>query len=200
MIGRLRGVLLDKSPPHLLVDIKGIGFEVEVPLTAFQHLPEVGDEVTLYTHWQVREDGHALYGFASQRERTLFRELIKVSGVGAKLALLLLSHLSVDALIRCIQNDEVRTLMRLPGIGRRTAERLVVELRDRFSRWSATQAQGGDTGPGADPAFEAVADAISALEALGYKPADAQRMVKAVESEGLTSEAIIRRALQASVR
>ncbi|MGH8559741.1 MAG: Holliday junction branch migration protein RuvA, partial [Methylococcales bacterium] len=174
------------------------GYEVEAPMTTFYNLPEIGREVHLYTHLVVREDAHILFGFSGQAERALFRSLIKVNGVGPRLALTLLSGLSVDEFHRCVQNGDSASLVRLPGIGKKTAERLIIEMRDRLpasdlAGMSASVASGllaGDLLP--------VQEAVSALIALGYKNLDAHRMVKRVSAEGKTSEEVIRSALQSA--
>lgn len=201
MIGRLRGTLVEKRPPHLMVEVQGVGYDLEASLATFYGLPEVGAQVTLYTHLAVREDAHTLYGFAALSERSLFRSLIKVSGVGAKLALLILSGMTVENFTRCVQENDIAAFIRLPGIGKKTAERLLVEMRDRISditSWDAvnTQHMGGATSSPPSP----IDDAINALVTLGYKLPDAARMVKAIDSEGLSSETLIRQALQATVR
>jgi len=201
MIGRLRGMLLEKHPPYLLLDVNGVGYELEAPISTFYKLPETGQEITLYTHLAVREDAHALYGFAVVEERTLFRNLIKVSGIGAKLALLILSGMSVDSFARCVLEGDTAALTRLPGVGKKTAERLIVEMRDRVGTLELGEGSGAGTGRRIAPAaLNPVDDAISALVALGYRQPDAARMVNAVETDGFPSEEIIRRALQASVR
>jgi Holliday junction DNA helicase RuvA len=199
VIGRLRGVLAWKQPPYLLIDAHGVGYELEASLTTFQSLPETGAEVVLFTHLAVREDAHALYGFASTDERALFRNLIRVAGIGPRLALLILSGMSVDLFIRCVREGDALALTRLPGIGKKTAERLIIEMRDRIGDLARGPALAAG---GRMPVVEAspTEDAVSALVALGYKLPEASRMVQAVEAEGLTSEAIIRQALQASVR
>jgi Holliday junction DNA helicase RuvA len=197
MIGRLRGVLAEKRPPHLMIEVQGVGYDLEASLSTFQALPEVGAEIVLYTHLSIREDAHTLYGFSALTERTLFRNLIKVSGIGAKLALLILSGMNAEAFARCIQDGDAVALTRLPGIGKKTAERLIVEMRDRID--------GMDLSTGFTPREVVAAaasneeDAISALVALGYQPRDAARMVNNLDSEGLASEEIIRRALKAAV-
>ena len=201
MIGRLRGLLAWKQPPYLMIDAQGVGYELEASLTTFQTLPDVGVEVTLYTHLAVREDAHTLYGFANTAERALFRHLIRVTGIGPRLALLILSGMSVDLFSRCVREGDTAALTRLPGIGKKTAERLMIEMRDRIgalglSPGGVVLAGGQATAPDASP----VDDAISALVALGYKLPEAARMVQTLDVEGLTSEAIIRLALQASVR
>ena len=200
MIGRLRGVLAGKQPPYLLIDAHGVGYELEASLTTFQTLPDVGAEVTLLTHLAVREDAHTLYGFASAAERSLFRHLIRVAGVGPRLALLILSGMSVERFGRCVRENDTAALTRLPGIGKKTAERLIIELRDRIGELGfdpmAAVLPGGRV---MTPAINPVDDAISALVALGYKLPEAARRVQALETEGLSSEALIRLALQASV-
>jgi len=201
MIGRLRGLLAWKQPPYLMIDAQGVGYELEASLTTFQTLPEVGAEVTLLTHLAVREDAHTLYGFASPAERSLFRNLIRVTGIGPRLALLILSGMSVEMFGRCVREGDSASLTRLPGIGKKTAERLIIELRDRIGELgldpTVVVLPGGRA---VAPAINPVDDAISALVALGYKLPEASRMVQSLETDGLTSEAIIRLALQASVR
>jgi Holliday junction DNA helicase RuvA len=201
MIGRLRGILTEKHPPYLLVEVNGVGYDLEASLSTFYKLPEIGREVTLYTHLAIREDSHTLYGFAALAERTLFRNLIKVSGIGAKLALLILSGMTVDSFARCVQEGDTATLTRLPGIGKKTAERLIVEMRDRIGALELGEEFSIGMGKRVVPTVASpVDDAISALVALGYKLPDAARMVNALDTDGLPSEEIIRRALQASVR
>jgi Holliday junction DNA helicase RuvA len=201
MIGRLRGLLAWKQPPYLMIDAHGVGYELEASLTTFQTLPEVGAEVTLLTHLAVREDAHTLYGFASPAERSLFRNLIRVTGIGPRLALLILSGMSVEMFGRCVRENDTASLTRLPGIGKKTAERLIIELRDRIGELgldpTVVVLPGGRA---VAPAINPVDDAISALVALGYKLPEASRMVQSLDTDGLTSEAIIRLALQASVR
>lgn len=201
MIGRLRGRLIAKQPPMLLVDAGGIGYEVEASLSTIAALPETGAEVTLHTHLSVREDAHTLYGFSTLAERALFRSLIRISGVGAKLALLILSGMTVDSFTRCVQDGDAGALTRLPGIGKKTAERLIVELRDRIGQLD-TSGEFRPMGTAGLPAATGTPadDAVAALVALGYRPADAARMVRALETDGLASDEIIRRALQAVVR
>ncbi|MBI2778843.1 MAG: Holliday junction branch migration protein RuvA [Gammaproteobacteria bacterium] len=201
MIGRLHGKLLWKQAPHLLLDVQGVGYEVEAPMTTFYELPAAGSEITLLTHLVVREDAHLLFGFASEAERTLFRQLIKVSGIGAKMALAILSGISADAFARCVHDNDIATLIRLPGVGKKTAERLIIEMRDRLAiKVGVAETLG--LGGGVITATENNPrnDAISALIALGYKPPEASRMALAIDAAGLTSEEIIRRALQAAVK
>lgn len=198
MIGFLRGVLAAKKPPTLLVDVGGVGYEVDAPMSTFYKLPELGEEVLLYTHLAIREDAHSLYGFATEAERALFRSLIKVSGVGARLALAILSGLSVEEFHRCVDNQEVSRLVRLPGIGKKTAERLLIELRDRLPELDFVKLPGAGSLPA--PAASPSEDAISALIALGFKPQEASALVGKVPAEGKTSEEVIRLALQSAAR
>ncbi len=193
MIGRLRGVLLEKRAPWLLLDVHGVGYELEAPMTTFYELPELGQQVELFTHLVVREDAQLLYGFARESERAVFRLLIRISGVGAKLALSILSGMSADELARCVQAGDTAPLVKLPGIGKKTAERLIVEMRDKLPGSAGTGlcAALGRPMPG-----DAVSDAVSALVALGYKPQEASRLVGAVDSAGLGSEEIVRAALK----
>lgn len=195
MIGRLKGTLLAKQPPLLLVDVQGVGYEVEAPMSTFYVLPELGEQVVLVTHLAVREDAHTLYGFASDNERRMFRALIKVNGVGAKLALTILSGMSADEFTLCIQAGDAAALTRLPGVGKKTAERLIVEMRDTLKDWH-TAGTPRVSAAGLVTPTDAVADAVSALLALGYKPPEASRMVRSVDTAGLPSEEIIRQALQ----
>lgn len=197
MIGFLRGRLSAKQPPQLLIDVGGVGYEVEAPMSTFYTLPAIGSEVSLYTHLVVREDAHVLFGFGSDRERRLFRELLKVSSVGPKLALALLSGMSVDNFLMCIEAQDADTLVRTPGVGRKTAERLLIEMRDRVKGLggpASAAVAGASLEPGAGPQ----AEAYSALVALGYKPAEVTRLLKTVEPTVQTTEEVIRRALQAA--
>ncbi|KPK40142.1 MAG: ATP-dependent DNA helicase RuvA [Gammaproteobacteria bacterium SG8_47] len=199
MIGHLRGRLASKHPPALVVDVNGVGYELQAPMSTFYQLPELGKDVSLHTHLVVREDAHQLYGFASEAERRLFRALIKVSGVGAKMALAILSGMSTDGFSACVQEGDTAALTRIPGVGKKTAERLVVEMRDRLGDW------GGGVGAVAAPGGEVAAaggdaqrEALSALVALGYKPQEAQRMLQRLDTSELSSEEIIRAALKAA--
>lgn len=198
MIGRLRGILVYKRAPLLMVDVAGVGYEVEAPMSTFYALPESGREVVIHTHMVVREDAHLLFGFATEAERSFFRELIKVNGVGAKMGLAILSGMSVDAFAQAIRNSDVAMLVRLPGVGKKTAERLIVEMRDKMethvSGLAATSAVAALEVDENNP----VSDAVSALVALGYKPQEASRMVRQVKSDDLPSEEIIRQALKAA--
>ncbi len=202
MIGRLRGTLAEKHPPKLLLDVNGVGYEVEAPMSTFYQLPETGAEVTLHTHLVVREDAQALFGFYTERERLLFRNLIKVSGVGPRVAIAILSGISADDFVVCVNQNDSAALTRLPGIGKKTAERLIVEMRDRLADWEQPTAAIGvpEGGLAADGNGSATQDAVSALIALGYKAPEASKMVRAVAEEGVSSDELIRRALQATVR
>ncbi|MGL6290217.1 MAG: Holliday junction branch migration protein RuvA [Silanimonas sp.] len=197
MIGRLRGTLIHKAPPALMVEVGGVGYELDAPMSTIYDLPELGREVTLFTHYAVKEDSVALYGFLTERERRLFRDVQKVTGIGAKIALAILSGVSVDDFARLVSTSDVTALTRIPGIGKKTAERIVVELRDRAAELGSTNGPiaKGQTIP-ADPQSEAVI----ALQQLGYKPAEAAKMAKDAFEAGDTAEAIIRKALKASLR
>lgn len=197
MIGQLRGCILAKHPPVLVLDVQGVGYEVEAPMSTFYDLPAVGEQTTLFTHLSVREDAHVLYGFVREADRGLFRSLLKVSGVGGKMALAILSGMNVEDFAFCVQAGDIAALTRVPGVGKKTAERLVVEMRDRIQQASlgGSAATGPVAGSGDNPRTEAV----SALVALGYKPADATRMVNSVSTgdEQMDSEQMIRAALKA---
>jgi Holliday junction DNA helicase RuvA len=195
MIGSLRGRIASKTPPQLTVDVGGLGYELEAPMSTFFHLPAVGEEVRLLTHLVVREDAHVLYAFATEEERRLFRSLIKVSGVGPKIALALLSGISVAAFAECVQREDIAALTRVPGVGRKTAERLIVEMRDRLA---APHPGGGTAALAAGPSAES--EAYDALVALGYRPAEATRLLKAVGPGTHSTEELIRRALQGAAR
>lgn len=200
MIGRIRGTLLAKQPPHLLVDVGGVGYELDAPMSTFYLLPEVGAEVTLHTHLVVREDAHILFAFVSESERRMFRALIKVNGVGARLALTILSGITAGDFIRCIQDGDTASLTRLPGVGKKTAERLIVEMKDKLKDWESAGKDAMTREGGVLIPNDTVADAVSALQALGYKPPEASRMVRAIDTVGLSSEDIIRQALQSVAR
>lgn len=201
MIGRLRGTLLEKQAPRLLLDVQGVGYEVEAPMTTFYDLPAVGSEVVLFTHLAVREDAHTLYGFGRAQDRKLFRSLIKVNGVGAKLALTILSGMDASAFVHCVQEKDTASLVRLPGVGKKTAERLVVEMVDRLDDWQPADMPAAVAGRSLEPtAPNPVEEAVGALVALGYKPPDASRMVRAVDCADLPAEEIIRLSLQATVK
>lgn len=196
MIGRLRGTLIHKAPPWLVVDVNGVGYELEAPMSTFYDLPELGREVALFTHYAQKEDSVSLYGFLHESERRLFRDVQKVTGIGAKIALAVLSGVSVDAFARLVQTADVTALTKIPGIGKKTAERMVVELRDR----AADLGGAGGAVHGAPVATDPLSEATIALQQLGYKPAEAQKMAKAAAGEGDTPETIIRKALQSALR
>jgi holliday junction DNA helicase RuvA len=196
MIGTLKGILTHKQPPWLVVDVHGVGYELEAPMSTFYDLPEVGREVSLYTHHAQKEDSVALYGFLTLPERRLFRDVQKVSGIGAKIALAVLSGVSVDAFAQLVQAGDVTALTRIPGIGKKTAERMVVELRDR----AADLASGAPASIVGQPAHDPLSEATIALQQLGYKPAEAQRMAKAAHADGDSAETVIRKALQSALR
>jgi len=194
VIGSLHGRIASKSPPQLTIDVGGVGYELEAPMSTFYHLPAVGHDVRLLTHLVVREDAHALYGFATEAERRLFRSLLKVSGVGPKIALALLSGISVEAFVRCVQSEDAASLTRVPGIGRKTAERLLIEMRDRLG------AAAGEPGARAGVAATPEGEAFDALVSLGYRPAEATRLLKAIGPGTHSTEDLIRRALQSAAR
>jgi holliday junction DNA helicase RuvA len=196
MIGSLKGRITAKAPPQLTLEVAGVGYEIEAPMSTFFRLPSVGQETRLLTHLVVREDAHVLYGFASDAERALFRNLLKVSGVGPKIALALLSGMTVDAFAQCVRNQDIATLTRVPGIGRKTAERLLVEMRDRLDAAVALPS-GVDGQPGAT---SAESEAFGALVSLGYKPQEATRLLKSVGEGAYSTEDLIRRALQSAAR
>ena len=199
MIGRIHGVLLEKTAPDLLVDVQGVGYQVQVSMTTFFGLPDMGETITLHTHFVVREDAQQLYGFGSRGERELFRSLIKVNGVGPKVALAILSGMTGDEFIRSVQAEDVATLVRLPGVGRKTAERLLVEMRDKVAGLSTGQSLSTMV---AVPATDSAAEAQAALVALGYKPQEAARMVATVNSgqESQDTTELIRMALKSVVK
>lgn len=200
MIGRLKGLLLEKQAPLLLIDVQGVGYEVSAPMSTFYVLPELNQNITLFIQMIVREDSQTLYGFSSENERSLFRSLIKVNGVGARMALTILSGMSAQEFINCIEHEDTGTLVRLPGVGKKTAERLVVEMKDRLKDLLAVPASSTTGAPAKQVVNDAVTDAVSALIALGYKPPEASRMVRSVENmTEFGSEELIRQALQASV-
>ena len=198
MIGRIRGELIDKQPPFLLIDVQGVGYEVEAPATTLAACPAIGEQITLHTHLIVREDAHVLCGFISEQERQLFRHLIKVNGVGAKLALGILSGMSAEGFVRCVQEKDTVGLTRLPGVGKKTAERLIIEMRDRLKDMNLTAMtfSAADDQQGTRMDNNAMQDAISGLVSLGYKPQEASRLLQHVDLNGLNSEAMIKSALK----
>jgi len=203
MIGRIRGTLVHKQPPDVLVEVGGVGYELQVPMTTLFQLPAIGAEVSLVTHFVVREDAQLLYGFIDEQDRSLFRDLIKISGVGPKLALTILSGMDANSFARCVQAGDISSLVALPGVGKKTAERLLVEMRDKLKGWLERMETATATASGAPvsprPA-DRVADAEGALITLGYKPAEASRVVAAVNDDSVeNSEELIRRALKSMV-
>jgi len=197
MIGRLQGFILEKQAPELLIDVQGVGYEVQAPLSTFAVLGTTGEPVTLYTHLAIREDAHQLYGFSDKSQRTLFRTLIKVSGVGPKLALAILSGMDVNAFANCVHSEDIKSLTRLPGVGKKTAERLIVEMRDRLKEWQApaplwAKAEQDEK----SSQDQAIAEAEGALVALGYKPQEAAKMLLKVADQCNTPEEMIRIALR----
>jgi len=197
VIGRLSGQLLQKQPPELLIDVNGVGYEVSAPMTTFYALPELGEKVVLHTHMVVREDAQLLYGFSSESERTLFRVLIKINGVGPKLALTILSGIAADEFARCIHDNDAAALVRLPGVGKKTAERLIVELKDKLGTEEQSETSSTSAGQISSAAANSpVSDAVSALISLGYKANDASKTVRSIDTSGLNTEDIIRLSLQ----
>ncbi len=197
----MKGVLREKQPPWLLVDVGGVGYELQAPMSTFSALPKTGTEVVLFAHQVVRDDAQQLFGFAQRSERDVFRQLLKVNGVGAKVALAILSGLDVTALGRCVLEGDTVSLSRLPGIGKKTAERLVMELRDRLATLPATGRSGAPLdGESRDVAVDPAAEAVSALIALGLKPPEASRRVAAIDCTARACEDIVRLALKAMVK
>lgn len=205
MIGRIEGRLLEKQPPEVLIDVNGIGYEIHMPMTSFYQLPAVGENVAVYTHFVVREDAQLLFGFAEKMERELFRELIKANGVGPKLGLTILSGMSAGQFLVSVQHEDVSALVSLPGVGKKTAERLVVELKDRLAKFGKKQAVDVPFEMGNRPADTIVSlndareEAQSALVALGYKPAQASKLIESVYQDGMGCESLIREALKAAL-
>lgn len=205
MFGSLRGKIIEKYPPEVLIEVAGVGYEVQMPMTSIYQLGEQ-DEVLVYTHFVVREDAQLLFGFASRDERALFRELIKANGVGPKLALTIMSGMTAMQFVHCVHNEDTSSLVKLPGVGKKTAERLVVEMKDRLKNWQEKLAIAGELPmPPADDEVlslqsgDAHEDAVSALVALGYKPAQASKAVTQVAETGMNSETLIREALKSMI-
>jgi Holliday junction DNA helicase RuvA len=208
MIGRLRGILVEKISPEILIECAGVGYEVTMPMTSIYALPELEQQATVYTHFVVREDAQLLYGFANKVERKLFRLLIKVNGVGPKLALAILSNMSADQFVSCVRHDDVNAIVKIPGVGKKTAERLLIEMRDRLKDWQSQQINSAASGDDVMPEqlstelnnettfiSDNKGDAINALVSLGYKQVQADKAVKAVYNRGMSSEDIIRDSL-----
>lgn len=196
MIGSLEGRLIEKQPPALVIEVAGVGYELEAPMSTCFQLPAVGQSVRLLTHLLVREDAQLLYGFASQEEKTLFRHLLKVSGVGARVALAILSGISVEGFRQCIEFEDTAQLTKVPGIGKKTAERLIVEMRGRLDPMPVRSTLVGAAQVEQDRGAKAVNEAASALQSLGYKPAEVSRLLAKLDSEALSSEDLIREALK----
>lgn len=206
MIGRLRGNILEKQPPLVLLETGGVGYEIHMPMTCFYELPELNHEAVIFTHFVVREDAQLLFGFNSKQERALFRELIKVNGIGPKLALAILSGMSAQQFVTAVEREEIAALVKLPGVGKKTAERLVVEMKDRFKGMhgdlfaaDAPFALTSEVQPAADAANDAEAEAVAALVSLGYKPQEASRMISKVGRPQADCETLIREALRAAI-
>jgi len=197
MISRLRGILLEKHPPSMVIEVQGVGYAVEAPMSTFYHLPELDTEVSLLTHLSIREDAHVLYGFISEAERQLFRMLIRVNGIGPKLALSILSAMELSTFTHCVHHRDTARLVRIPGVGKKTAERLVIELSDHLHDLPTTAMSASPLTQ--QPVISAVDDAISALIALGYKPQEAKQWVNTIAEVDASSETLIRRALQIAV-
>lgn len=200
MIGFLRGILVHKEPPRLVVEVSGVGYEVEAPMSTWTRLPAIGEQVQLRTHLIIREDQHLLYGFATEAERRLFRDLLKVSGVGARIGLAILSGMTVEEFVQCVQTRDTAVLTRVPGVGRKTAERLVVELRDRIEEMATAGVVGTAmaSAPASGPAVTPQSEALNALVSLGYKPAEARRMIEQARPDGDTTADLLRAALKSA--
>ncbi|MBB1352127.1 MULTISPECIES: Holliday junction branch migration protein RuvA [Pseudoalteromonas] len=202
MIGRLNGILVEKQPPEILLEVSGVGYEVQMPMTCFYDLPKIGENAIVYTHFVVREDAQLLFGFNNKVERALFRELLKANGVGPKLGLAILSGMSAKQFVSCVNNEDSTSLVKLPGVGKKTAERLVLEMKDRLKDWgndlftpfsdSAVIEPMSDT----TIANNAADDAVSALLALGYKLPQAQKAVKSISKPDMSTEVLIRESLK----
>ena len=197
MISQIRGIILEKQAPQLVIDVQGIGYEIDAPMSTFYQLPIEGQEVSLFTHFVVREDAHHLYGFYSREERSLFRTLLKVNGVGPRLALTILSSVTPEEFVRSVLNNDTVSLVRLPGVGKKTAERLVIEMRDRLSAWYQEPPLEGAMGMKFEQGrHQILQDAISALVSLGYKQQEANRTVTKIDDGAATSEELIRKSLR----
>ncbi|KAF7766758.1 holliday junction DNA helicase RuvA [Pseudoalteromonas undina] len=202
MIGRLNGVLVEKQPPEILLEVSGVGYEVQMPMTCFYDLPKVGDNAIVYTHFVVREDAQLLFGFNNKTERALFRELLKANGVGPKLGLAILSGMSAQQFVSCVNNEDATALVKLPGVGKKTAERLVLEMKDRLKNWGNDLFTPFSDSAVIEPASNATIannaadDAVSALVALGYKLPQAQKAVKSVSKPDMSTEVLIKESLK----
>lgn len=196
MIGRIRGVLVDKKPPEIQIDVAGICYEVQVPMSTLYQLPELGKELTLHTHFVVREDAQLLYGFFEEKDKSMFRSLIKINGVGPKMALGILSSMEANEFVRAVRSNDINAMVKMPGIGKKTAERLLIEMRDRLKDWDAEE---GSTKESVSASASITSDAETALISLGYKPQQAAHAIAAVlktnpEIQG--SEELIRHSLK----
>ncbi|MFQ3188609.1 MAG: Holliday junction DNA helicase RuvA [Gammaproteobacteria bacterium] len=203
MIGRLTGVLAAKRAPQILVDCQGVGYEADVSMTTYYQLPEVGEQVSVWTHLQIKDDAHTLIGFKTEQERKLFRQLIRVNGVGPKMALTILSGTDSQEFAQCVSQNDIVTLTRLPGVGKKTAERLIIEMRDKVGDLMSADSAAEEGVSSVKSTPSSKNEAIEALQALGYKPADADKMVKQAEQATdieMTASALIRKALQTSVQ
>lgn len=198
MIGQVRGIILEKQAPQLMIDVQGIGYEIDAPMSTFYQLPDIGQEVTLLTHFVVREDAQHLYGFYTRDERLLFRSLLKVNGVGPRLALTILSSTTPEEFVRCVLGNDTASLVRVPGIGKKTAERLIIEMRDKLSDWCQSAPVDGVARihPEVNGRHQILQDAISALISLGYKQHEANRTITKIDDGAVNSEELIRRALR----
>ncbi|HHB92783.1 MAG TPA: Holliday junction branch migration protein RuvA [Thioploca sp.] len=198
MISSLRGIILEKQAPILVIEVNGVGYEISAPMSTFYNLPDINNEVKLLTHLSIRDDAHVLYGFLLASERELFRNLIRITGVGPKLALSILSSMELNSFMQCIHDNDITQLKRIPGVGKKTAERLVIEMRDYLTK-TDTINQNIKPITSITKTINPIEDAISALIALGYKSNDASHLVNAVAEEGMTSEILIRRALKSAL-
>lgn len=198
MIGRLAGILLEKQPPHILVDVAGVGYECQAPMNTIYQLPEAGQKVVLHTHLSVSENAHTLFAFYSLEERKLFKELIKVNGVGPKLALAILSAMSANEFVSYVRQGEVNTLVKIPGVGKKTAERLIIEMKDRLKDWVVAGATAGQPEASKPQISEAsnIKEAVAGLVALGYKPGDASKAISQLGDDSLPVASLIRQALK----
>ncbi|GBL05802.1 Holliday junction branch migration protein RuvA [Glaciecola sp. KUL10] len=207
MIGRIAGIILEKNPPEVVIDVAGVGYEIQLPMTSFYQLPDIGQSISIITHFVVREDAQLLYGFVDKFERTVFRELIKANGIGPKLACTILSGVSARQFMQSVIHQDVTTLVKLPGVGKKTAERLVLELKEKMQKLSNETPDSAMSDTLAQievPSYETPAqdpkdEAYSALMALGYKQAQAEKSVKAVAKDGMSSEELIREALKSMI-
>lgn len=202
MIGRLRGIILEKQPPQVLLETHGVGYEIQLPISCFYQLPEVGQEAIIFTQFVVREEAQLLYGFNDKQERALFRELIKVNGVGPKLALAILSGMSTPQFVHVVEQEDISTLIKLPGVGKKTAERLVVEMKDRIKGLNGdlfTNSAAAPLSASLSTTVNNEAEAVSALIALGYKPQEASRLINKIATAEMDCETLIREALRAAL-